>query len=159
VIESGACDAAKLFAEPMEIVQRLLTLAIARVGRRDPSRIGLEKIEDAGGGLHEVWPARERFSANVAGAHVNCDAKRAVRVEREPARGEGVKLAAPGLFARRLPGNEPPLRTPEAPIVVKNRISDADVARLCSPSCTGPAIISNRRSPGAPLERPRSRYG
>ena len=87
--------------EPVEIVQRLLTLAIARVGRRDASRIGLEKIETLTAGLHEAWLARERFSANVAGAHVSCDAKGVLRVEREPARGkagdcEGVVIVSDG---------------------------------------------------------------
>jgi tRNA(Ile)-lysidine synthase len=87
LFESGGCDAAKLFAEPTEIVQRLLNLTIARVGRHDAKRIGLEKIETLTAGLHEAWLGRERFSANVAGAHVTCDAKGAVRVEREPPRG------------------------------------------------------------------------
>ena len=86
LFESGLCDAGKLFAEPIEIVQRLLTLTIARVGRREASRIGLEKIEALTAGLHEAWLARERFSANIAGAHVKCDSKGALRVEREPAR-------------------------------------------------------------------------
>ncbi len=75
LIENGGCDAAKLFAEPIEIVQRLLTLAIARVGKREASRIGLEKIETLTAELHEAWLSRERFGANVAGAHVICDAK------------------------------------------------------------------------------------
>jgi tRNA(Ile)-lysidine synthase len=96
LIENRACDAAKLFAEPIEIVQRLLTLAIARVGKRDMSRIGLEKIETLTAELHETWLARERFSANVAGAHVICDAKGVLRVEKEPARG---KSAAPPMRA------------------------------------------------------------
>jgi tRNA(Ile)-lysidine synthase len=86
LIDSGTCDAGKLFAEPIEIVQRLLTLRIARIGKREASRIGLEKIEALTAELHEDWLARERFSANVAGAHVTCDAKGILRVEKEPVR-------------------------------------------------------------------------
>jgi tRNA(Ile)-lysidine synthase len=101
LIEKSACDAAKLFAEPIEIVQRLLTLAIAGVGRRDASRVGLEKIETLTADLHEAWLARERFSANLAGAHVRCDAKGALQVEKEPARGKGGKEGAAGGFMPR----------------------------------------------------------
>jgi tRNA(Ile)-lysidine synthase len=93
LIENGVCDAAKLFAEPIEIVQRLLTQTIARVGKREPSRIGLEKIERLTADLHEAWLARERFGANVAGAHVICDAKGVLRVAKEPARGTAPKAS------------------------------------------------------------------
>ena len=99
LIQSGACDAAKLFAEPAEIVQRLINLAIARIGKRDASRIGLEKIETLTAEMHEAWLARERFSANVAGAHVKCDAKGAVRVGEGAAAGTGAK--ANGVTATR----------------------------------------------------------
>ena len=64
-----------MLAEPTEIVQRLLTAAIARVGGRDASRVGLEKIEALAAGLREAWSGGKRFSANVAGARLRSDAK------------------------------------------------------------------------------------
>ncbi len=86
LIETGACAASLLLAEPTEIVQRLLTAAIARVGGKDASRVGLEKIETLAAGLRAAWSAGKRFSANVAGARLRCDAKGSVRIEPEPAR-------------------------------------------------------------------------
>jgi hypothetical protein len=74
-----------LFGEPIEIVQRLLTAAIAKVGGRDPERIGLEKIEALTQGLRDAIGASEVFSANVAGARVRT-LKGVVRVEPEPPR-------------------------------------------------------------------------
>ncbi len=88
LIETSVCDAAPLLAEPTEIVQRLLTAAIARVGGRDASRVGLEKIEALAAGLREAWSAGKRFSANVGGARLRFDAKGSVRIEPEPARRE-----------------------------------------------------------------------
>jgi tRNA(Ile)-lysidine synthase len=87
LIETGGCDAARLLAEPTEIVQRLLTSTIARIGRREASRVGLEKIEALVAGLRQANEGCERFSANVAGAWVRSDGNGAVRVEREPPRG------------------------------------------------------------------------
>ena len=75
-----------MFAEPIAIVQRLLTAAIARVGGRDASRVGLEKIEALALSLRRAVAARAAFSANVAGARVRCDGEGALRVETEPAR-------------------------------------------------------------------------
>ena len=75
-----------MLAEPTEIVQRLMAAAIARVGERDAAAVGLEKIEALAAGLREAWSAGKRFSANVAGARLCCDAKGSVSVEPEPAR-------------------------------------------------------------------------
>ena len=86
LVETGACEASLLLAEPIEIVQRLLTAAIVRVGGRAPSRVGLEKVEALAAGLRAARDAGKRFSANVAGARLRCDGKGAVRVEKEPAR-------------------------------------------------------------------------
>jgi hypothetical protein len=36
--------------------------------------------------LREAWSAGKRFSANVGGARLRCDAKGSVRIEPEPAR-------------------------------------------------------------------------
>ena len=86
LIATGACEASPLLAEPVEIVQRLLTAAIARVGGRDASRVGLEKIEALALSLREARSAGKRFSANLGGAQLRCDAKGSVRVDPEPAR-------------------------------------------------------------------------
>jgi tRNA(Ile)-lysidine synthase len=88
LIETGACHAADLWAEPTEIVQRLLTSTIAIIGGREASRIGLEKIEALAAGLRQAHESGERFSANVGGAWVRSDGNGAVRVEREPPRGQ-----------------------------------------------------------------------
>ena len=85
LIETGACDARALFVEPTEIVQRLLTGAIARVGGRDASRVGLEKIEALTKTLAAAVADGAPFSLNVAGARVRL-ARGAVRVEVEPPR-------------------------------------------------------------------------
>ncbi len=86
LIASRACEAKLLLAEPIEIVQRLLTQAIARVGGREVSRIGLEKIEALAQGLADSWVRAARYSANVAGARVSYDGKTRLRVEKEPPR-------------------------------------------------------------------------
>ena len=86
LIATGACEASLLLAEPTEIVQRLLTAAIARVGEREASRVGLEKIEALAAALREASGAGKRFSANVAGVRLRCDAKGSVSVGPEPAR-------------------------------------------------------------------------
>jgi len=88
LIETGGCEAELLSAEPAEIVQRLLTATISRVGGREASRVGLEKIEALEGGLREALSRGERFSANIGGAWVRSDGRGEVRVEREPARAD-----------------------------------------------------------------------
>jgi tRNA(Ile)-lysidine synthase len=84
-LETGGCEAASLFAEPTEIVQRLMTATIATVGGRDASRVGLEKIEVLVAGLRKALRSGQRFSANVGGARVRSDGG-TVRVGEEPAR-------------------------------------------------------------------------
>ncbi len=86
LIETGACEGNLLLAEPIEIVQRLLTAAIAKVGGREASRVGLEKIEALAQASQRALAAGEAFSANVAGARVRLGAKGALRVEPEPPR-------------------------------------------------------------------------
>lgn len=86
LIETAACDADALFGEPIAIVHRLLTAAIAKVGGRQASRVGLEKIETLALALSRTLTARAAFSANVAGAHVRLGAKGALRIEPEPPR-------------------------------------------------------------------------
>ena len=84
-IETGACEADELFAEPTEIAQRLMTATVASVGGRDASRVGLEKIEALVAGLRKALGNGEQFSANVGGARVRSDGG-TVRVGKEPAR-------------------------------------------------------------------------
>ncbi len=67
-------------------MQRLLTAAIAKVGGRQASRVGLEKIETLAQALHRALARGAAFSANVAGARVRLGAKGALRVEPEPPR-------------------------------------------------------------------------
>jgi tRNA(Ile)-lysidine synthase len=88
LIETGACDAARLLAEPTEIVQRLLTSTIASIGGREAFRVGLEKIEALVAGLRQAHDSGDRFSANVGGAWVRSDGNGAVWVEREPPRSQ-----------------------------------------------------------------------
>ena len=82
---SARCDAAALLAEPTEIVQRLIAAAIADIGGRAPSRVGLAKVEALTQDLLRAYAAGAPFSANVAGARVRL-ARGAVRVEPEPPR-------------------------------------------------------------------------
>ena len=91
LIATGACDARALLAEPTEIVQRLLTATIARVGGRDASRIGLEKIETLTKALAGASAAKAPCSFNVAGARVRL-ARGRLKVEREPPRRTGKTL-------------------------------------------------------------------
>jgi tRNA(Ile)-lysidine synthase len=86
LVETAACDARALFAEPIEIVQRLLTAAIAKAGGRQASRVGLEKIETLAQALQRALAAGDAFGANVAGARVRLRAKGALRIEPEPPR-------------------------------------------------------------------------
>jgi tRNA(Ile)-lysidine synthase len=87
-LEFGAgssCDAGALLAEPTEIVQRLLAAAIADVGGRAPSRVGLGKVEALTQQLARAYAAGAPFSANVAGARVQL-ARGALRIAPEPPR-------------------------------------------------------------------------
>jgi tRNA(Ile)-lysidine synthase len=86
LIETGACEARALFAEPIEIVQRLLTAAIAKIVGRQASRVGLEKIETLAQALQRALARDAAFGANVAGARVRLTAKGGLRVEPEPPR-------------------------------------------------------------------------
>lgn len=81
----STCNPDALFAEPTEIVQRLLAAAIADVGGRPPSRVGLAKVEALTQQLARAYAAGAPFSANVAGARVKL-ARGALRVAPEPPR-------------------------------------------------------------------------
>ena len=71
----GAVDARALFAAPIAIVQRILTRRIAAAGGRDPSRVGLEKIEALASSLREALREGHAHAANVGGAVVRLTAQ------------------------------------------------------------------------------------
>jgi tRNA(Ile)-lysidine synthase len=82
----GAIDARARYAAPIAIVQRILSSRIAAAGGRDPSRIGLEKIEALALGLGEAQRERRAFGANVGGALVRLTVKGRLSFAPEPAR-------------------------------------------------------------------------
>ncbi len=91
LVAEATCDARALFAEPLEIVQRLLTAAIAKVGGKEPSRVGLEKIETLASALRSACAAGGAFGANLAGARVRLGATGTLRLEPEPPRRAAAK--------------------------------------------------------------------
>ena len=85
----GPIDGRALYAAPIAIVQRILALRIAAAGGRDPSRIGLEKIEALAIGLREALKERRAFGANLGGALVRLTAKGRLSFAPEPPRKGG----------------------------------------------------------------------
>jgi tRNA(Ile)-lysidine synthase len=85
----GALDARALFAAPIAIAHRILARRIAEAGGRDPSRIGLEKIETLALQLREALKERRTFSANIGGALVRLTAKGRLSFAPEPPRTRG----------------------------------------------------------------------
>ncbi len=85
----GAIDARALFAAPIAIAQRILARRIAATGGRDPSRIGLEKIETLALDLDHALKARRAHSANLGGALVRLTAKGRLSFSAEPPRASG----------------------------------------------------------------------
>ncbi len=81
-----AIDARSLYAAPIAIVQRILSRRIAAAGGRDPSRIGLEKIEALALALHDALRERRAHAANVGGALVRLTVKGRLSFAPEPAR-------------------------------------------------------------------------
>ncbi len=65
---NGSVDAGALFSAPIAIVQRILVRRIAAAGGREPSRIGLEKIEALALRLREASMRGRALGANVGGA-------------------------------------------------------------------------------------------
>jgi len=86
LIDAARCGAGALFGEPIEIVQRLLTETIAKIGGRSPSRVGLEKIETLTQSLKDAVASKREFSANLAGARVRLTTRGELTVEPEPPR-------------------------------------------------------------------------
>jgi tRNA(Ile)-lysidine synthase len=82
----GAVDARALYAAPIAIVQRILAQRIAAAGGRDPTRIGLEKIETLATSLGDALGARRAYGANVGGALVRLTVKGRLSFAPEPPR-------------------------------------------------------------------------
>jgi tRNA(Ile)-lysidine synthase len=85
----AAIDARALYAAPIAIVQRILALRIAAAGGRDPSRIGLEKMEALAAGLRDALRERRAYGANVGGALVRLTARGRLSFVPEPPRKSG----------------------------------------------------------------------
>jgi len=85
LVERETCDADALFAEPAEIVQRLIAEMIVRVGGRPSVRLALGKIETLIDNLARAHAVGAPFSANLGGARVRLG-RGALRVEPEPPR-------------------------------------------------------------------------
>ena len=85
----GAIDARALYSAPIAIVERVLARRIAVAGGRDPSRIGLEKIETLALNLRQALKERKAHSANLGGALVKLSAKGALPFTPEPPRTSG----------------------------------------------------------------------
>jgi tRNA(Ile)-lysidine synthase len=81
-----AIDARSLLAAPIAIAQRILARRIAEAGGRDPTRIGLEKIETLAAGLLEALKERRAHGANVGGAVVRLTTKGQLSFASEPPR-------------------------------------------------------------------------
>ena len=89
-----ARDARALFAEPIEIVQRLLAADIARVGGDASRRLRLEAIETTARALCEAQAAGRALRANIGGASVELSAAGALRIVPEaPRRRPGARRA------------------------------------------------------------------
>jgi len=82
----GPIDARALFEAPIAIVQRVLAGRIAAAGGRDPSRIGLEKIEALALRLREASREGRALKANVGGAVAQLAATGNLEFSPEPAR-------------------------------------------------------------------------
>jgi tRNA(Ile)-lysidine synthase len=81
-----ALDARALYAAPIAIVQRILARRIAAASGRDPSRIGLEKIEALALSLREALSEHGAEAANVGGALVRLTVKGRLSFAPEPPR-------------------------------------------------------------------------
>jgi tRNA(Ile)-lysidine synthase len=79
-------DARALFAAPIVIVHRILARRIAEAGGRDPTRIGLKKIEMLTAGLRDALKEQRAYGANVGGSLVRLTAKGRLSFALEPPR-------------------------------------------------------------------------
>jgi tRNA(Ile)-lysidine synthase len=92
---TGEIDANALYEAPIAIVQRILSRRIAAAGGRDPSRVGLEKIEALAARLKQALNGRRAIGANVGGAIARLDAKGRLTFAPEPPRRSAAALRVP----------------------------------------------------------------
>ena len=92
LVATGACNADQLAHQPIEIVRRILTDALALVGGGNPPLDAMERL--AADFLAAVGRKR-RLAANVAGALLVYDGRTEVRVSPEPPRRAATKPARP----------------------------------------------------------------
>jgi tRNA(Ile)-lysidine synthase len=85
----GAIEARAFFGAPIAITHRILGRRIAAVCGRDPSRIGLEKIEALALSLRDALKERRTHSANLGGAIVRLTSKGWLTFAAEPPRASG----------------------------------------------------------------------
>jgi tRNA(Ile)-lysidine synthase len=86
-------DADVLFLEPIEIVQRLLTAEVARVGGKAQRQIRLEAIETLAEDLRAAHADGKALRANVGGASVHLSARGVLSVNPEAPRRNQDKAA------------------------------------------------------------------
>jgi tRNA(Ile)-lysidine synthase len=82
-------DARALFAAPIAIAHRILARRIAEAGRRDATRIGLEKIETLALDLRDALKERRAYAANLGGVVVRLTVKGRLTFAPEPPRKSG----------------------------------------------------------------------
>ena len=85
LIATGRCEARALAGAPLEIVRRLLTLAVAHAAGADPARVPLDAMERIAADFVAAALVGGDFAANVSGALVSCHRSEA-SVAREPPR-------------------------------------------------------------------------
>ena len=113
----GPIDARALVAEPIAVVQRLLSRRIAAAGGKDESRIGLEKIEALAARLCCAAAEGRTFSENVGGALVRLTTKGRLGFGKEPARRPVKGGAAPTAVSQSaLVDADPPVRAGFVPL-------------------------------------------
>ncbi len=88
---SGRCDAPALAAEPAEIVRRLLTRGVARVGGVDPARLPLVAMERISAELLDAASQGRRYAANIGGALIACDGSEVTLAPEPPRHARAVR--------------------------------------------------------------------
>jgi tRNA(Ile)-lysidine synthase len=84
--EASQRDGAALFAEPQEIVLRLLRQEIIRIGGSEAASVRLEQIEGLGAALRRAAERGESHGATLGGARVRLTAKGALKIDKAPPR-------------------------------------------------------------------------
>lgn len=80
---TGTCRARELFAEPLEIAQRLLAARIAEIGGRSARPPDFEQMERLASELRGALENNSAFRANVGGASIELNPKGNIKVSPE----------------------------------------------------------------------------